>query len=146
MAFDVHPLARKFIFPQFYFFGNRHMKSDRPFIEKCLQFMSDDNKRMASDHYRELYLREGRKAANFFLADFAKKYGVSREEYEEARVEAGGLNQKFRDKIEELKKMKRGRVSILSMAEATVPAKNDDGLTHGLRAKRRRKQWGSILK
>lgn len=146
MASEIHVLCRNIIFPEFYFSGRKGIPSDREFIGKCLQFMSDSNKKMACAHYRELYLKSGRKEANTFLKKFADEFGVTRAEYEESKIAAGGLNKKFRDIIDRIKEAKKGRVSIISLAEATAPEPDKTGMVKGTQAKRRRRQWATFEK
>lgn len=109
--------------PRFYFGGNRYMKSDQTFIDRCINRLSVENQILASEQYENLYLRffnkeeyaKARNEANRFLLDFANQYGISKEEYQKAKTE----NKKTADlmrKVEELKKMKKAnKKTILGM-------------------------------
>lgn len=145
MPFEIHHMCRNIIFPEFYFSGRKNVPGDREFITKCLAFLSESNQRMACEHYRDLYLRRGRKEANTFIKDFSNEFGVTRAEYNDAKTEAGGLGKKFTDIIERIKQAKKGRISIIGMAEPGSVEVIKDPVQKAPQ-KRERRKWSSFEK
>lgn len=99
------------IFPKFYYSGNRFIDSDRAFIAKHLDRLSDHNRKIASEEYEEIYkrnfnskkYREARKEANSFLLNFSNEHGISAREINEIRDKVGGNKDRAQFLIERAK-------------------------------------------
>lgn len=70
-------------YPEFFHCGNRFEKGDFQWINSKLERLNEHNQKVASDQYREIYLKQGRKQANEFLHSFVEEYGISKKDYDQ---------------------------------------------------------------
>jgi hypothetical protein len=113
------------LFPHFFYCGNRHVKGDFDYITGKLARLSDENKRIISEQYAEVYryhfnkkeYREARAEANKLLHNFVEEYGIKKSDVSQARTESNNDHQ-FKERIEKLRRsQKTGKLSILDMAD-----------------------------
>lgn len=85
------------------FFGNRD-GCDAVFIDGRLSRMSNENRRVIAADYREVFLKNGRKSANEWLDEQCGIYGITKNEWVEAKRD---FPHRFEARIDELKKLKK---------------------------------------
>ncbi|WJZ69975.1 hypothetical protein PVP_XSN000062 [Vibrio phage PVP-XSN] len=102
-------------YPELFHCGNRFEKGDLQWINSKLERLNEHNQKVASDQYREIYLKQGRKQANEFLHSFVEEYGISKKDYDQISTSSGAQG-KIQAKIEQLKSMqKKAKPTILGM-------------------------------
>jgi len=106
-------------YPEFYYSGNRFTpRGDIDWIYSKLERLNEHNQKVASDQYRELYLKGGRKPANEFLQEFVEEYGLSKKDFQAVKEEVSIAGGRLSSKIEQLKAMqKMAKPTILGMAD-----------------------------
>lgn len=103
------------IAPEFYYAGNRYTKSDLPWIKSQLILLDINQKRHVCAEYREIYLKQGRKAANTHLKNYADSNG-SGENVKPSIFAGGKVPEALQARIE-LIKAGQQKKTILGMAE-----------------------------
>ena len=87
-------------------YADRFTGSDVVFIENQLVKLGEHNRAVACSDYDVIYLRDGRKAANEFLLEFCKEYGITKIEYRQASLECE-LPEHLKIRIAELRNLKK---------------------------------------
>ncbi|EKC5520941.1 hypothetical protein OP256_001305 [Vibrio parahaemolyticus] len=112
MSIKYYPLA--------YYGGNRHSKSDRDFIFKHLECLSEEKQKFVSDVYENIYrshfnqkkYREARKRANEFLQAYTKEnWDVDPRKKETQHLQENRLEEKL-NQVKQAAREKNGRKRI----------------------------------
>lgn len=103
------------IAPEFYFSGNRFIKSDQPWISSQLILLTLEQKKHACEEYREVYLKWGRKEANTYLKNYVDDHG-SGDNVNRNMFASGRVPEALQARIDRIKAGQKERKTILGIA------------------------------
>lgn len=105
------------ITPEFYFAGNRFMKSDRPWICSQLILLTFEQKKHVCSEYRDIYLKQGRREANTYLKTYVDSHG-SGGNVKASAFANGVIPDGLKARIARIKESQKHKTTILGIADS----------------------------